>query len=488
MKFSDKSIKRNVTIFSVLYILLNAFLTYKEFFWLNILPLFLLLVYLLIFHFEIYIFILISLLPISIPLNSLIHGLPFDLSIPSEIFIILGTAFILIKVAYDNALDKRIIVHPVTLAILFNLIWILITATTSSMPLVSFKFLASRIWFIVIFYFVLLLIFKKYSRFYTYLWCFTISFVVVIFYFIDRLSVYGVANAMRTANWVTKPFFPDHTSYAAAMAMLIPVMAFVIYIKHKRLSISKLFFITIFIVFVLGLIFSYTRAAWFSLIVACGFIIPPLFKIKLKYSLTIILSLILLIWISWTQIQLSLAQNRQQSSTNIFKHIQSVSNVSTDASNLERINRWNSAIEMFKERPIFGFGPGTYAFKYAPFQATSDKTIISTNFGDKGNAHSEYLGPLSESGILGMLSFLGIVLTTLFTASRVYFTSKRRKIKYLAFALMIGLISYDIHGSMNDFLDLDKLNCLFWGFTAMIVALDIYHNKSEEPKKNIFYY
>ena len=29
-----------------------------------------------------------------------------------------------------------------------------------------------------------------------------------------------------------------------------------------------------------------------------------------------------------------------------------------------------------------------------------DLTIISTNFGDGGNAHSEYLSPLAEQGFL----------------------------------------------------------------------------------------
>ncbi len=87
-----------------------------------------------------------------------------------------------------------------------------------------------------------------------------------------------------------------------------------------------------------------------------------------------------------------------------------------------------------------------------------------------------------------MLSFLGIVLTTLFTASKIFFTSKRKKVKLLALALLVGLISYDIHGGMNDFLDLDKLSCLFWGFTAMIVALDIYHNKTKDENHSIFYY
>jgi O-antigen ligase len=293
---------------------------------------------------------------------------------------------------------------------------------------------------------------------------------------------------MHTANWVSKPFFPDHTSYATAMTMLLAILGFSFFILKKSSYSYKLFNLIIFITLFIGLIISYTRAAWFSLIVASCFIIPYLLNIKFKYSLTIILILLLGQWIFWTQIRLTLIYNHQESSSNIIKHIQSAANISSDASNLERLNRWHSALIMFKEKPIFGFGPGTYSFKYAPYQATSYKTLVSTNYGNLGNAHSEYLGPLSESGIFGFISFLGIILASLFTASRVYFTSKKRKVRYLSLALMIGLLSYDIHGIMNNFLDLDKMNCLFWGFTAMVVALDIYHNKSKEKKRSIFYY
>ena len=34
---------------------------------------------------------------------------------------------------------------------------------------------------------------------------------------------------------------------------------------------------------------------------------------------------------------------------------------------------------MFNEKPIYGFGPGTYQFEYSSFQDPDDKTIISTN-------------------------------------------------------------------------------------------------------------
>ena len=46
---------------------------------------------------------------------------------------------------------------------------------------------------------------------------------------------------------------------------------------------------------------------------------------------------------------------------------------------------------------------------------------------DRGNAHSEYLGPLSESGLFGMLSFIAIVIATLITGFNTYWKLKDRK-------------------------------------------------------------
>jgi hypothetical protein len=46
---------------------------------------------------------------------------------------------------------------------------------------------------------------------------------------------------------------------------------------------------------------------------------------------------------------------------------------------------------------------------------------------------------------------------------------------------LLGLITYYIHGTMNNFLDTDKLSVPFWGFTAMIVAIDIHTRKEQKP-------
>ena len=63
-----------------------------------------------------------------------------------------------------------------------------------------------------------------------------------------------------------------------------------------------------------------------------------------------------------------MSRNSQDSSGKLVEHLQSISNISTDASNVERLNRWVSAFGMIKEKPLVGWGPGTYQFEYAPFQ------------------------------------------------------------------------------------------------------------------------
>jgi len=182
----------------------------------------------------------------------------------------------------------------------------------------------------------------------------------------------------------------------------------------------------------------------------------------------------------------ALEKNKQDSSANFIEHVQSISNISSDASNLERINRWQSAIRMYHEKPLWGWGPGTYQFLYAPFQRTKEKTIISTNFGDMGNAHSEYIGPLAESGLPGMLIMISLVVSFFLTGLRVYRKSESPEVRLLSLITLLALMTYFIHGILNNFLDTDKASIPIWAMIAMLVSLDLYHRnglQTEEVKE-----
>ena len=388
----------------------------------------------------------------------------------------------LLKLIYDRKFDKQILTHPVSLAIYINLIWIFLTSLTSTMPAVSFKFLLSRIWFVTALYFITAKMFSEGKNLEKYIWIYVIPLVIVIFYTISRHLEYGLYNK-QAANFVSWPFYKDHTSYGAALAMYIPFLVMFAFTATKTLK-ERLIAFSFLGILIMGFVLSYTRAAWLSMVAAIGVYVIIKLKIRFKTLLIVFVSILVFFFTFQNQIFMKLEENSEQSSADFATHISSMSNITSDASNLERINRWSCAIRMFKEKPFFGYGPGTYMFKYAPFQLNKDRTIISTNSGDGGNAHSEYLGPLSESGVFGLITILIIISTVLYTAINTYTRLNDKRLKAIVLAAIVSLVTYYTHGFLNNFLDTDKLSVPFWGFTAMIVAIDIYSRNQLKAQKN----
>src|SRR5690606_25936328 len=125
--------------------------------------------------------------------------------------------------------------------------------------------------------------------------------------------------------------------------------------------------------------------------------------------------------------------------------------------------------------PLLGFGPGTYAFEYARFQAPENLTIISTNFGDLGNAHSEYLGPMAEMGILGLVSMIFIVVAIFYKSITLYikWPAEDKQMRVLLLAMILSLVTYFVHGFLNNYLDADKAAVPIWTFCAAFIGLEI---------------
>jgi len=464
-------------LFSALFILLNAFfLVKKHSMIINALPLVLFIVMLALFAFDVLLYLVVFFTPLSLPLSEIMPGLTFNMSLPTEPLLV-GILLVFIMKCFANGkFDREILIHPVSLAIYFSLFWLMVTSLTSSMPIVSFKFLLSRIWFVVAFYLLAAKLFDSGKNIEKYIWLYTLPLLIVIFYTLNRHLGYGLWDK-QAANFVPNPFYNDHTSYGAVIAMYLPFLFGFSFTKIYSPAVKTFVHIVLGILLV-GFILSYARAAWLSMIVA--FAVWIFMKLKLRFkplfiALFITLSVVL---VFQTELLMYLERNNTESSANLGEHISSMSNISSDASNLERINRWSCAIRMFEDKPIFGYGPGTYMFKYGSYQLTADRTIISTNSADGGNAHSEYLGPMAESGILGLISFLILISVVIYTAVHTYTRTNDKRLKTLVMSALLGLITYLVHGIMNNFLDTDKLSVPFWGFTAVIVAVDIYTRKA----------
>ena len=461
---------------SFFFIAVNSVLFYHNFFYLSLLPLGLALIFMAFFHVDKLMWFIVFATPLSFNLEIGGHG-GIGMYLPTDPLMFGVMLLFFFKLFYHKSFDAKIFRHPVTIAIIINLVWILITSITSTMPLVSFKFLLARLWFVVCFYFITTQLFKNFNNYKLFFWSYLIPLTIVIFYTVYRLSVYSFDE--KASHWVMWPFYKDHTSYGAALAMYFPILF--IFLFKKNTAVFKLITFTVIAIFVVGIILSYTRAAWLSLIAAA--ILFAIYKLKIKFSTLLLVGAFAAIMLasSWTSIMHSLEKNEQDSSGELAEHVQSMSNVSTDASNVERLNRWSCAWRMFLEKPIVGWGPGTYIFQYAPFQLSNEMTIISTNTSSNGNAHSEYIGPLAESGVFGTLTFLFIVITVFYRGSLLYHKLEGERKIVILFTLL-GLFTYVLHGFMNNYLDTDKLSVPFWGFIALIVAMDVNYNKESSPK------
>lgn len=457
---------------ALLFSIANGYALYREFYLLSLLPVAVLLGWVLIYRPKYALLFIVLATPLSVNFENIEALGGIGVSIPTEPVMVALMLLYFLRLGTGGTIDKRLIRHPLTVAIMFSLVWLLITAFTSQMPVVSFKFFLARLWFVVTMYFMINAFFarEKFLKHFGYLLMIGMSAAMV--YTIVQHAQHDFAE--RPAHWVMSPLFDDHTSYGALIAMLFPMVIYHFW-RAPSLSFEKLAFGAMLLLFCVALVLSYTRAAWVSLAVA----LPVFVLIKLKIDFKLVLlagvAVVGLFFAFEDTITHQLSKNSQDSSGDFREHIQSITNITSDASNLERLNRWNAALRMFSERPVTGFGPGTYMFQYAVYQKSADKTIISTNQADGGNAHSEYLGPLSEQGLPGALLVVIVFTLSLVVGIKLYYRLDHAPYtKGMVLCMVLGLVTYFVHGALNNFLDTDKASVPVWGFMSAFVAIQIY--------------
>ena len=470
--------KDNILIFtSVLYVFLTLYLIWVDQAYLSLASIGLIAIYAAIYYTEKTFLAIAFLTPLSINIEEYTES--FGLFIPTEPLLFTMMVLLLLMQINKQIFPTEIWKNPIIWAVSFYIFWVFVTTVTSTSPVTSVKFLLARLWFMVPLLLYGPIVFQKYKNIKTFIWLFTVGIMIAITFTIIIHATYAFGE--KESHWVMWPFFKDHTIYGAMVAFTVP-LTFGLYFSKKHSPLMQATILSLILLNLLGLYFSYTRAAWLSVFAAAGVWGLIHFKVKLNLLLGIGAVLASFLYFSWEAIQIDMSRNKSEHTTEEFgEKLESAANVTTDASNLERINRWSCAISMFEDRPFLGYGPGTYAFEYARFQEPENTTIISTNFGDGGNAHSEFLGPLSEMGILGMVSMLLIVIAIFYKGISLYYRwpIADREMKILILAMILSLTTYFVHAFLNNFLDTDKAAVPIWGFCAAFIALEMKLKKQQ---------
>lgn len=393
-------------------------------------------------------------------------------NLPNEPLMLVFLVLFLVKVFKDFNGIRSILKHPLTVLILLNLVWLLITSITSMLPTISFKFLLARVWTVIFGFFWGSLIFRKTTNIQSFFIAFGLGLCLVIVY--TTVNHYAVGFSQEKSMLVMRPIMDDHTVYSAVCSIILIYALVLLTFKNHRLTLTSKLLLLIFVsLCTIGIALSYSRAAVLSLIFVLCFSLLLKWKIRFK---TLLVTLLLLLGLTFTfgdQIYQKIKFNNAVSGKSLATDIRSISNVRTDESNVERINRWESGYRMFLEKPFLGFGPGTYMFTYSPYQRAHEMTSISSTHGTMGSMHSEYFGPLVESGVIGFLLTAVLFLSYIFILMRIYYRPATREIKMLSLAILLAMLSYFFHGLLNNFLDQDKIAVIFWAMMGMAVALDL---------------
>ena len=132
---------------------------------------------------------------------------------------------------------------------------------------------------------------------------------------------------------------------------------------------------------------------------------------------------------------------------------------------------WPRALAGLKSNPLLGSG-----------YSTLTKEVVG-QFTEAESTDNEFLRSLGETGILGFLSFFGVVLTVIFIALRAAFASQDLLIRaYLAgfVAASIGLL---INAAYIDVFTASKVAETYWAMAGIAVAVSVLSQKSKKRFK-----
>ncbi|MDD4238244.1 MAG: O-antigen ligase family protein, partial [Desulfotomaculaceae bacterium] len=159
----------------------------------------------------------------------------------------------------------------------------------------------------------------------------------------------------------------------------------------------------------------------------------------------------------------------------ISGHSESVQALVQDRNAIERLAFFQDAMKMFNERPILGWGGGGWEEAYRAYQSY----LYNSN-----QVHGYFFQVMVEVGALGLLIVLGIWITFLHAAHRVYYRNKGDlETRFLVWTVTIAAITIGLHSVIDFDLSLSALTLVLWTMFGITRALYGEQENTETVKK-----
>lgn len=145
----------------------------------------------------------------------------------------------------------------------------------------------------------------------------------------------------------------------------------------------------------------------------------------------------------------------------------------TKFSNLERINMWRASLEMAKESPILGVGPGNYTEASGPYREKYG--VVSTS-----SPHNNYFLQLTEKGVLGLGVFIYLWFVFFKEIWHAWRNATDDLSKALAAGSMAALVGFHVAGFFEGNFGHSEVVMIMWLIVGLGMWVRIYGNPKSE--------
>lgn len=242
--------------------------------------------------------------------------------------------------------------------------------------------------------------------------------------------------------------FPTPNDFGCYLITVIPFLITIFFTKF-RIKITRFLLAALFALLFICLLLTVSRGAWF------GFMTSALFIGIWIYPVGIFL-LLLGLFITVTQpFYSALIKERLSNFFLVFD-----TTLSSNVGSIERKIFWQAGWKMFISNPWLGIGLGTFMFNFKRFVAENYQYGPSY-------AHNCYLQMLSELGVIGLVSFLSILILFFYLGVKIICNRQRIFSWYILLASLAAVLGYSVQMAVDTiFYSLD-LGLLFWILLAL---------------------
>ena len=413
--------------------------------------------YALVLHLKkIYVF-LFFILPFSIELN-IAGGIGIDF--PGEILLLALSGIALLFL-----LSRKLpigIITPIGAILIAQVAWSIVAMLLGNDILISAKWIAAKIWYILPFYVLPFYILTSKKDLHDLLDMYLIGLLCAGGYFFIDHGLTGFDFMQKTS--VGKPFWRNHVNYACTLLLALPI----IFYRYKTHRIGTgLRYIALGLIFLTFLYFSYARVAY----VCIGAWIGYYFILRLRLtSVAIIISLLGVVIISYQTINnetfIKYAPEYTEAITQqSFENKINATLEGRDISTMERLHRWVAGYRIIEENPIVGIGPANFYNTYKPYTLYAFETYVSDN-PEQSGIHNYYLMLMAEQGLVGFLLLLILLIAALVLVEQQFHRKHSNKdLLFMAGGILIMIITMN---TINDMVEVIKIGSWFF-FTCFLI-------------------